>query len=231
MKIIPDGRGVKGRETKPTDIADYEKSVMRIIQDLSSPSFSLVASVVVEHLQKIKGKHGVLRILPARATGLEKTDEPHYTKDRYYHEIIFFDPLGHEKFEDPFNLATAHTTLLHEMIHAAFQDKGKDQRTGSTFWTDKAEFTAITIVNMFRAEKGFKHLRYGHHRFMSLSKEMGPKLGPKFVADDRLYRNEWSRDIRSMFNFEPGLCNRLSRLPVGKIKWNPLRGGKPTFTP
>lgn len=241
MQIIPDGRRAFKQpdgKTKLIDKTGYEKKIVKMLAEIKG--HSQVAKIFFDVLKITKGRTGVVRILPTaidkRLNKFGKRMGPHYDhrdKKGQYHPIIFFDPIDTTTSNDPHKIDDARTTLLHELVHAAFQNKGFDQKWSgmSSFWTDKAEFAAITIANMYRAERGYRHLRYGHQNdpttgnVMSLAVEMN---NPKFRTDDRLYRKEFARPIKSMFFNAPPLCDALSRLSV---KWNPLRGGRPKTKP
>ena len=157
MDIVPDGRGVNGSRTSKEDIARYEEKVLGVIAKIRG--HSLVGRSVTGYVKLTYGRTGVLRIMPSRFGKQKKPSYEH--RENKGHPIIFYNPVDITRRNDPFNIDDEYTTLLHEMVHAALQNKGQHTKLPgitTTFWTDMAEFAAITIVNMYRSEvkKGAK---------------------------------------------------------------------------
>jgi hypothetical protein len=81
---------------------------------------------------------------------------------------VLFTPYHSCKCNDPLGTSEPDVTLLHELVHAVRPDMVNKQlpRATGDAWNNHEEFFAVTVENMYRAERGIKCLRGGHDASM-----------------------------------------------------------------
>lgn len=226
MEIIPDGRGADPRRGVVKDVvAEYEQDIRDVLKTIGQSRCGKLLLRTIE--QKPSGGR-VIRILP------QKIDEhnPHYAPGHHHH-VIHYEPRSYEEnsaFRPKWDFrrqTRPDDVLYHELFHVLHLSNAGLQPTLENrgyLWTNRAEFSAITVTNVYRSELGRRILRAGHLQFMSLH-----------AFDDfntlEKYREYFKEQLDKLFGEIPEVIVPLSLVPKFIAPWNPFAVPYREFVP